>query len=123
MKKLALALMLTGCCSYIIPEPYATQIKMNLSRDCLLDAAIFEDALEGSEKLNGTDIWHRILIIRYGNNTSHAMTIFQWDGRLWGWDDRGSTEVSSRVDRSRAIDVALDLYPEAVGAMYLEEKQ
>jgi hypothetical protein len=125
--------LLVGCSS--IPVETQEKVKKHIYNGCMLDAVVFmdaledslEDALEAKNKLDGSSIWHKTLIVtwqeRNGEYGCHAYSVFMWppgQNKLWAYDARGSQPI--RAWKDDPSDVGRKLVPFLTDAYYVEDQ-
>lgn len=59
-----------------------------------------------TESLTNAGIWARVVAYQYvGPGAGHAICVYEYDGRLWTYDQRGSIAVSF-TDKNDALGIA-----------------
>jgi len=116
---------LISCSTFPVPDAVQSKINIIVPNDCLLDAVVLSDALEGSSKLESVSTWHKTLLVVYlgfgGQKYCHVMVAFEWpegSGSLWVWDSKGSTPVGKNQD---PVAIAQQVLPQVQSASYLED--
>jgi len=112
MKKLLLipALFFLGC-----SEP-------NLPNDCLIDAVNFNQANASKWRLTNGGVWNDILIVQYESPRGlmgHCFSVFEWEGKLWAWDQEGSRLLSSQ--KNEPLFIARELMSNVVWAYWIKD--